>query len=68
MGDGGYSRIRHGMVQDMIEAHGESAYAMALERVVESEGDDFRQKIWKDVLKDLDKHFKGEADESIGME
>jgi hypothetical protein len=58
MGDGGYSRIRHGMVQEMIEAHGELAYAMALEKVVECEGDEFRAKIWRDVLRDIDEHFK----------
>jgi hypothetical protein len=62
MGDGGYSRIRHDMVQEMIDAYGKLAYAVALERVVECDGDEFRAKIWRDVLKDIDAHFKGEEE------
>ena len=29
MGDGGYSRIRHELVQDLIEHHGKGAYSYA---------------------------------------
>jgi hypothetical protein len=63
MGDGGYARIRNNLVQDMIEAHGEQAYSHALAKIVEyqDKGDDFSVKIWKDILNDLDGHFKGEG-------
>jgi hypothetical protein len=58
MGDGGYARIRHGMAMEMIEIHGHLAYAHALEKVVECDGDEFRAKIWRDVLNDIDEYFK----------
>ena len=63
MGDGGYARIRNNLVQDMIKAHGEQAYSHALEKLVEyqDKGDSFSTKIWKDILNDLDEHFKGEG-------
>lgn len=61
MGDGGYARIRHGLVEDLIKRHGEGAYTIALGRIATHEGDEFSVKIWKDILNDLDKHFKGEG-------
>jgi hypothetical protein len=60
MGDGGYARIKGGLVDDLIKAHGEGAYMIALERIEKYEGDELVEKIWRDVLNDLDKHFKGE--------
>ena len=61
MGDGGYARIKHGLVEDLIKHHGEGAYTIALERIATHEHDAFVAGIWKDVLKDLDEHFKGEG-------
>lgn len=68
MGDGGYSRIRHGLVQDLIEQHGKGAYTYALQRIDQYEGDEMIVGMWRTVIEDLDKHFKGEANESIRME
>ena len=67
-GDGGASRIRHELVQGLIEHHGEGAYSYALQRLVQYEDDEMIVGMWRKVIEDLDKHFKGEADESIGME
>ena len=58
MGDGGASRIRHDLVQQLIRDCGEGAYTVALGKITQYEGDDYIQKIWKDVLNDLDEHFK----------
>jgi hypothetical protein len=58
MGDGGLSRIRHGLVQDLLEHHGKLAYAVALEKVLECDGDEFRAKIWRDVLREIDEQLR----------
>jgi hypothetical protein len=58
MGDGGYARIKHGLVQDLIKRHGEGAYTYALEKMATHEGDEFIAGIWRAVMKDLDEHFK----------
>ena len=68
MGDGGASRIRHNLMMDLIKQHGKNAYTVVLERKMEHEGDEFIAGMWDKVLEELDEHFKGEADESIGME
>jgi len=60
MSDGGASRIRHELVQDLIEHHGEGAYMYALERMHEHD-DEFSLDMWRKVLSELDKHFKGEG-------
>ena len=67
-GDGGASRIRHELVQDLIEHHGKGAYTYALQRIDQYEGDEMIVGMWRKVLEELDEHFKGEANESIGME
>ena len=67
MGDGGASRIRHDLVQDLIKRYGEGAYTHALARMAEYEGDEFITDMWRKIIQELDKHFKGEADESIDM-
>jgi hypothetical protein len=61
MGDGGASRIRHSLVQDLIECHGEGAYTIVLGRIAEYEGDEFLADIWRKILIDLNEHFKGEG-------
>jgi len=61
MGDGGYARIKFNLVQDLIKQHGEGAYTIALERMATHDGDEFIAGIWRDVMKDLDEHFKGEG-------
>lgn len=58
MGDGGYARIRHDMVQDLIENYGKGAYTYALERIARYEGDEMIVGMWKKVIEDLDEHFK----------
>jgi hypothetical protein len=58
MGDGGYARIKHGLVQDLIKQHGEGAYTIALERMAKHEGDEFIAGMWRAVMNDLDEHFK----------
>jgi hypothetical protein len=58
MGDGGYARIRHGLVQDLIEQHGKEAYTIALQKMCHYEGDGLSQGMWRDVLNDLDEYFK----------
>ena len=67
MGDGGASRVRHDLVEDLIEHHGQGAYTYALQRMAEYEGDEFVTNMWRKILIELDKHFKGEADESIDV-
>jgi len=59
-GDGGESRIRHELVEDLIEHHGQGAYTYALGRMAEYEHDEFIADMWRKVLNELDKHFKGE--------
>ena len=57
-GDGGLARIRHDLVQDLIEQHGEGAYTYALQIIDKHEGDEMIVDMWHKVLNDLDKHFK----------
>jgi hypothetical protein len=61
MGDGGASRIRYELVQDLIKQHGEGAYTYALEKMATHEGDKFIASMWRNILTDLDEHFKGEG-------
>jgi hypothetical protein len=61
MGDGGASRIRYELVQDLIKQHGEGAYTHAIQRIASYEGDEFLQSMWRNILTDLDEHFKGEG-------
>ena len=63
MGDGGASRLRYDLVQDLIKHHGEGAYTIALEKIVgyQDKGDDLSVNIWQKILIDLDEHFKGEG-------
>jgi hypothetical protein len=61
MGDGGYARIKYDLVQDLIKQHGEGAYTHAIQRIASYEGDEFLQGMWRNILTDLDEHFKGEG-------
>ena len=58
MGDGGASRIRHDLVQDLIKRYGEGAYTHALQRILDYEHDEFVADMWRKILIDLDEHFK----------
>jgi hypothetical protein len=57
-GDGGASRVRKDLVDDLIEQHGVGAYTYALQRIDQYEGDEFIVDMWRKVLQDLDEHFK----------
>lgn len=57
-GDGGASRIRKELVDNLIAQHGEGAYTYALERITTYEGDKFIVDMWQKVLNDIDEHFK----------
>jgi hypothetical protein len=60
MGDGGFSRIKHDLVQDLMEQYGKGAYSYALERLVsyQNKNDDMGENLWRTVIADLDEHFK----------
>jgi len=57
-GDGGFARVKHDLVQDLIKHHGEGAYSYALAKICHYEGDEFSQDLWRKILNDLDEHFK----------
>jgi len=65
MGDGGYARIKHEVVEQIIDAFGEHRYTYALEKLMwyQDKGDDMGIKMWKEIINDL----KEKDNESIGM-
>lgn len=65
MGDGGLARIRHEVVENLIENWGESAYTYAVEKLIwyEDKGDEFGYALWKEVINEL----KEKDNESIDM-
>ena len=54
MGDGGLSRIRHDVVEQMREM-GDKGYAYALERLLwyQEQDDEFGEKLWRDVINEM---------------
>ena len=65
MGDGGLARIRHEVVEQIIEGFGENKYTYALEKLVwyQDRGDDMGIKLWQDIINEL----KEKDNESIDM-
>lgn len=65
MGDGGLARIKHEVVEQIIEGFGERKYAYALEQLLwyQEKGDNMGIEMWQDIIKQL----KEKDNESIDM-
>jgi len=65
MGDGGLARIKHEVVEQLIDAFGENKYTYALEKVMwyQDRGDEMGVQMWQDIIKQL----KEKDNESIDM-
>ena len=61
MGDGGLARIRNDLVNNLIKDYGQGAYTYALEKMATYDGDEFMLSMWRNVVKEIDEHFKGEG-------
>lgn len=64
-GDGGLSRIKHDIIEQIIEGWGENRYSYALERLLwyQDKGDDMGIQMWQDIINGL----KEKDNESIDM-
>lgn len=61
MGDGGLARIRNDLVNNLIKDYGQGAYTYALEKMATYDGDEFMLSMWRNVVNEIDEHFKGEG-------
>ena len=58
MGDGGLSRIRYELVNDLVNKYGKGAYTYAVERMDAYEGNAEMVEMWREVFNKIDEHFK----------
>ena len=58
MGDGGLSRIRYELVNDLVNKYGKGAYTYAVERMDAYKGNAEMIEMWREVFNKIDEHFK----------